>query len=57
VVGYKLAQAFNWPSNKVASMNYLDFYLLADAIVAEKFEGSPPRGNFTEDDWYLIRNA
>lgn len=38
-------------------MNYLDFYLLADAIVAEKMEGSPPRGNFSETDWWLIRNA
>ena len=38
-------------------MNYLDFYLLADAIVAEKFEGSPARGAFTEEDWYYIRNA
>jgi hypothetical protein len=38
-------------------MNYLDFYLLADAIVAEKFEGSPNRGNFTENDWWIIRNA
>jgi|LauGreDrversion4_2_1035121.scaffolds.fasta_scaffold500412_1 hypothetical protein len=38
-------------------MNYLDFYLLADAIVAEKFEGSPDRASFTEEDWYYIRNA
>jgi hypothetical protein len=38
-------------------MNYLDFYLLADALVAEAFEGSPPRANFSETDWWLIRNA
>ena len=38
-------------------MNYLDFYLLSDALVAEKFEGSPSRGNFTGEDWFLIRNA
>ncbi len=38
-------------------MNYLNFYLLADALVAEKFEGSPDRANFTEEDWQFIRNA
>lgn len=57
IVGYHLAQAYKWPQKKVESMNYLDFYLLADAIVAEKFEGSPNRSDFTEEDWYHIRNA
>jgi hypothetical protein len=57
IVGYRLAEAYKWAESKVASMNYLDFYLLADAIVAEKFEGSPARGAFTEEDWYYIRNA
>jgi DNA helicase IV len=38
-------------------MNYLDFYLLADALVAEKFEGSPNRSDFSDKDWYYIRNA
>ena len=38
-------------------MNYLDFYLLADALVSESFEGAPSRGNFSETDWWLIRNA
>lgn len=38
-------------------MNYLDFYLLSDALVAEKYEGSPDRSNFTADDWKLIRNS
>jgi len=38
-------------------MNYLDFYLLADALVAEKFEGSPDRANFSDKDWFYIRNA
>lgn len=57
IVGYRLAKAYGWAESKVASMNYLDFYLLADAIVAEKFEGSPGRAAFTEEDWYYIRNA
>lgn len=57
IVGYRLAQAYGWAESKVAAMNYLDFYLLADAIVAEKLEGSPPRGAFTEEDWFFIRNA
>jgi hypothetical protein len=38
-------------------MNYLDFYQLADANVAEKFEGQQNRANFTEEEYYLIRNA
>ena len=38
-IGHKLAEAYNWPEKKIASMNYIDFYLLADAYVAEKFEG------------------
>ncbi len=57
IIGYRLAESYNWPPERVKNMNYLDFYLLADAIVAEKFEGSPPRGNFSETDWWLIRNA
>lgn len=57
IVGYRLGEAYNWSPSKVAAMNYLDFYLLADAIVAEKFEGSPSRSNFSEEDWSLIRNA
>jgi hypothetical protein len=57
IVGYHLAEAYKWPKQKIEGMNYLDFYLLADAIVAEKFEGSPNRSVFTEEDWYYIRNA
>lgn len=38
-------------------MNYLDFYLLSDALVAENFEGSPPRANFSYFEWYLIKNS
>ena len=57
IVGYRLAESYKWSSEKVKGMNYLDFYLLADALVAEKFEGSPDRANFSDNDWFLIRNA
>jgi len=38
-------------------MNFIDYYRLSDAAVAENFEGCDRRANFTEYDWYLIRNA
>ena len=57
ILGYKVAESYKWPSERVKNMNYLDFYLLSDALVAEKFEGSPSRGNFSDQDWFLIRNA
>lgn len=57
LVGYRLAEAYHWPEKKVSAMNYLDFYLLSDALVAEKFEGSPDRSNFSSNDWFYIRNA
>lgn len=57
MVGYRLGEAYRWPQGKIEKMNYLDFYLLADALVAERFEGSADRAKFNEQDWYLIRNA
>ncbi len=57
IVGYRLAEAYAWNKDKVKFMNYLDFYLLADGAVSEAFEGAPRRGNFSETDWWLIRNA
>ena len=56
-VGYKLAQAYKWSTNAVRNMNFIDFYRLSDAAVAENFEGCDRRANFTEFDWYLIRNS
>jgi hypothetical protein len=57
IVGYRVGEAFNWSKEKIKNMNYLDFYLLSDAAVSEAFEGAPKRGNFSETDWWLIRNA
>lgn len=38
-------------------MNFINFYLLSDAAVAENFEGCDRRANFTEFEWFMIRNS
>ncbi len=38
-------------------MNYIDFYRLSDSAVCESFDGNKPRANFSEFDWYLIKNS
>lgn len=39
-------------------MNFINFYLFADVLVSESFEGvSPPRNTFSDLQWYFIRNA
>jgi hypothetical protein len=57
LVGYRLAEAYKWSTSAVKNMNFIDFYRLSDAAVSEYFEGSKPRANFTEFDWYMIRNS
>lgn len=41
----------------MAKMTYINFQQLSDVLVAEKFQGLPPRAIFTEEDWYMIRNS
>jgi hypothetical protein len=57
IVGYRLAQAYNWSPSAVKNLNFIDFYRLSDAIIGENFEGNNRRANFSEFDWYLIRNS
>ena len=57
LVGYRLAEAYKWSASAVKNMNFIDFYRLSDAAVSEYFEGSKPRVNFTEFEWYMIRNS
>jgi hypothetical protein len=56
-IGYRVAKAFKWTEAQIAKMTYINFQQLSDVLVAEKFQGLPPRAIFSEEDWYMIRNS
>jgi hypothetical protein len=50
-----LCRAFGENPDNSWADTYPDFYDKADILVAENFEGNPPRRRFTQEQWYAIR--
>lgn len=49
-------KAFNLSPDIMNQFSYLYGVLLTDYLLAENFEGNPPRYKFRPDQWYGIKN-
>ena len=53
----KIGKAFNLSADDTKNLNYVKFYYYGDILMAENFEGDPKRAQFSDEEWYYIRQS